>query len=90
MPSKIPSKGYKTLDTNYNINQLSLNISTAYEPESDHPAHYINRLVEKLAVQNTQVMGRPREYDPRMMLKLVLLAYSYGLVSCRKIARFAR
>lgn len=90
MPPKIPSKGYKTLDIDYNINQLSLNISTAYEPEADHPAHYINRLVEKLAVKNTQVMGRPREYDPRMMLKLVLLAYSYGLVSCRKIARFAR
>ncbi|WP_288490384.1 IS1182 family transposase, partial [uncultured Limosilactobacillus sp.] len=78
------------MDTNYNINQLSLNIATAYEPEADHPAHYINRLVEKLAVKNTQVMGRPREYDPRMMLKLVLLAYSYGLISCRKIARFAR
>ncbi|WP_288639330.1 IS1182 family transposase [uncultured Lentilactobacillus sp.] len=90
MPPQIPSKGYKTLDTNYNINQLSLNIATAYEPEDDHPAHYINQLVEKLAVKNTQVMGRPREYDPRMMLKLVLLAYSYGLVSCRKIARFAR
>ena len=25
-----------------------------------------------------------------MLLKLVLLAYSYGIVSCRKIERFAR
>lgn len=35
-------------------------------------------------------MGRPLEYDPRMLLKLVLLAYSYGIVSCRKIERFAQ
>lgn len=38
MPLKIPSKGYKTLESNYNINQLSLNIPTAYEPELNHLA----------------------------------------------------
>ena len=74
----------------YNMNQLSLNIPTAYEPESSHPAHYINRLVESLAVRRPRIMGRPREYDPRMLLKLVLLAYSYRIISCRKIERFAR
>lgn len=78
------------MESYYNINQLSLNMSTAYEPEKDHPAHYINQLVENLAVQEPGIMGRPREYDPRMMLKLVLLAYSYGVFSCRKIERFAR
>ena len=72
------------------MNQLSLNIPTAYEPESNYPAHYINRLVESLAVRRPRIMGRPREYDPRMLLKLVLLAYSYGIISCRKIERFAR
>ena len=72
------------------MNQLSLNIPTAYEPESSHPAHYINRLVESLAIRRPRIMGRPREYDPRMLLKLVLLAYSYGIISCRKIERFAR
>ena len=72
------------------MNQLSLNIPTAYEPESSHPAHYINRLVESLAVRRPRIMGRPREYDPRMLLKLVLLAYSYGIISCWKIERFAR
>ena len=87
---KIPSKGYKTLEFNYNINQLSLNISTAYEPELNHPVRYINSLVEGLAIQKPNIMGRPREYDPRMLLKLVLLAYSYGVISCRKIERFAR
>lgn len=72
------------------MNQLSLNIPTAYEPESSHPAHYINRLVESLAIHRPRIMGRPREYDPRMLLKLILLAYSYGIISCRKIERFAR
>ena len=90
MSSKIPSKGYKTLESHYNINQLSLNIPTAYEPELNHSARYINQLVESLASRKPNIMGRPREYDPRMLLKLILLAYSYGIVSCRKIERFAR
>ncbi|WP_434737681.1 IS1182 family transposase [Limosilactobacillus sp.] len=78
------------METNYNMNQLSLNIPTAYEPELNHPARYINQLVEGLAIRKPNIMGRPREYDPRMLLKLVLLAYSYGIISCRKIERFAR
>ena len=90
MPSSIPSKGYIKLAFNYNINQLSLNIATAYEPEKSHPAHYINQLVESTAIQKANIMGRPREYDPRMLLKLVLLAYGYGIFSCRKIERFAK
>ena len=90
MSSNIPSKGYKTLESHYNIDQLSLNIPTAYEPELNHPARYINQLVESLASRKPNIMGRPREYDPRMLLKLILLAYSYGIVSCRKIERFAR
>ncbi|WP_431814394.1 transposase [Limosilactobacillus portuensis] len=72
------------------MNQLSLNIPTAYEPELNHPARYINQLVEGLAIRKPNIMGRPREYNPRMLLKLVLLAYSYGIISCRKIERFAR
>ena len=87
---KYPWKDIKTLEPNYNINQLSLNIPTAYEPELNHPAHYINHLVESLAVRRSNIMGRPKEYDSRMLLKLVLLAYSYGIISCRKIERFAR
>ena len=79
MPPKYPRKDTKTLEPDYNMNQLSLNIPTAYEPELNHPARYINRLVESLALRRPNIMGRPREYDPRMLLKLVLLAYSYGV-----------
>lgn len=78
------------MQNNYNINQLTLAMTTDYQPEKNHPAYYIHQLVENLAVSKPNVMGRPREYNPRMLLKLVLLAYSYGIVSCRKIERFAR
>lgn len=78
------------MQINYNMNQLTLNLSTDYQPAENHPAYFINQLVEQLAQVKPQIMGRPREYDVRMMLKLVLLAYSYGIFSCRKIARFAQ
>ena len=78
------------MQSNYNINQLSLAMATDYQPEENHPAYYIHQLVESLAISKPNIMGRPREYDPRMLLKLVLLAYSYGIVSCRKIERFAQ
>ena len=78
------------MQNNYNINQLTLAMATDYQPEENHPAYYIHQLVESLAISKPNIMGRPREYDPRMLLKLVLLAYSYGIVSCRKIERFAR
>ena len=81
---------YIIMQNNYNINQFTLAMTTDYQPEKNHPAYYIHQLVENLAVSKPNVMGRPREYDPRMLLKLVLLAYSYGIVSCRKIERFAR
>nr|WP_225431961.1 transposase [Limosilactobacillus reuteri] len=78
------------MQNNYNINQLTLAMTTDYQPEENHPAYYIHQLVENLAISKPNIMGRPREYDQRMFLKLVLLAYSYGIVSCRKIERFAR
>lgn len=78
------------MQSNYNINQLSLAMATDYQPEENHPAYYIHQLVESLAISKPNIMGRPREYDLRMLLKLVLLAYSYGIVSCRKIERFAQ
>lgn len=39
------------------MNQLSLNIPTAYEPELNHPARYINQLVEGLAIRKPNIMG---------------------------------
>lgn len=80
-----PRKGDKTIHSNYNINQLSLNMATFYEPEKNHQAHYIHYLVESIDFDDSYTFGRPFEYEPRVLLKLVFLAYSYGIFSCQKI-----
>lgn len=74
----------------YNMDQTILSINLDYSPEENHPAIYINSLVESLKLKHQYQFGRPREYDLSAMLKLVLLAYSYGIFSSRKIERFAR
>lgn len=78
------------IHTHYNLSQTTLNISLEYIPEKNHPALYINELVEILELKYDYQFGRPREYDLGAMLKLTLLAYSYGIFSSRKIERFAR
>lgn len=78
------------MHNHYNINQISLNMATFYEPEKNHQAHYIHHLVESIDFDDSYTFGRPFEYEPRVLLKLVFLAYSYGIFSCRKIERFAR
>ncbi|MFB9768561.1 IS1182 family transposase [Lactiplantibacillus modestisalitolerans] len=74
----------------YNMNQTTLSIALDYQPEENHPARYINELVEQLKLKYDYQFGRPREYNLGAMLKLVLLAYSYGIFSSRKIERFGR
>ncbi len=74
----------------YNMNQTTLSIALDYQPEEHHSARYINQLVESLKLKYDYQFGRPREYNLGAMLKLVLLAYSYGIFSSRKIERFAR
>ncbi|KIO95759.1 Mobile element protein [Levilactobacillus brevis] len=65
----------------YNMNQTTLSIALDYLPEENHPARYINQLVESLKLTYTYQFGRPREYDLGALLKLVLLAYSYGFLA---------
>ena len=60
------------MHSNYNINQLSLNMATFYEPEKNHQAHYIHHLVESIDFDDSYTFGRPFEYEPRVLLKLVL------------------
>lgn len=73
----------------YSMNQTTLSIALDYLPEENHPARYINQLVESLKITYTYQFGRPREYDLGALLKLVLLAYTYGIFSIRQIERFA-
>lgn len=74
---------------NYNIDQMTLSISLDYKPKENHPARFINDLVESLTINEVYSSSRPREYDLRAMLKLILFAYSRSVVTSRKIEEFA-
>lgn len=75
--------------TNYNINQLTLNLSTEFTPKENHVACFINELVESLQINEPYLFGRPRDYDLSALLKLVLFAYTRETFTSRKIQRLA-
>ena len=52
------------------MNQLSLNIPTAYEPELNHPARYINQLVEGLAIRKPNIMGATKGIRSENVIKI--------------------
>ena len=74
----------------YNTNQLSLSLKTDFIPEENHEARFIDYLVESIEYQKLYITGRPREYDSRALLKLVLFSYLRGSYSCRQIERIAK
>lgn len=75
--------------TNYNMNQLTLDITTSYIPKKDNTAWFIHELVEALQINEPYIFGRPRDYDLSMMLKLVLFAYTRSVFSSRKVEQLA-
>lgn len=74
----------------YNMNQTTLSIATEFIPEPEHEVCYINRLVETMDCPVFYQTGRPREYDIRALMKLVLFSYLRGQNTCRLIERMAR
>ncbi|QFQ74133.1 IS1182 family transposase [Liquorilactobacillus mali] len=74
---------------NYNINQTVLSIKTDWEPKENHPARMINQIVEDLKIKDPYIFGRPRKYDLRVLLKLILFAYTKGIFSSRRINTLA-
>ncbi|WP_339102065.1 IS1182 family transposase [Candidatus Enterococcus clewellii] len=77
------------MHTYYNMNQLTLDITTSYIPKKENTAWFINELVESLQISDPYFFGRPREYDLAAMLKLVLFAYTRSVFSSRKIEQLA-
>ena len=58
----------------------------------DHPARLVSEIVERLDLSSLEKKGEEKHsdggrpgYDPRMMLKLLVYAYSIGMRSSRKI-----
>jgi len=74
--------------TDYNMNQLVLPIDLEIKLQENDIAFVINDLVESIpeeAFQNfLRKTGRPA-YHPRMMLKIILCAYTQSVFSGRKI-----
>ncbi|MGF3227408.1 transposase [Facklamia sp. P12932] len=66
-----------------------MEISYAYIPEEAHVVHFIDGLVNQLAIDHPYVFGRPREYPLSAVLKLILFAYTREIFTSRKIERFA-
>lgn len=75
--------------SDYNMNQLTLDLSTSFSPKENHVACFINELVEALQINDPYIFGRPREYDLGAMMKLVLFAYTRETFTSRKIERLA-
>ncbi len=73
---------------NYNMNQLVLPINLEVKLQDNDIAFVINDLVESIPDEVfhnfLQKTGRP-SYHPRMMLKIILCAYSQSVFSGRKI-----
>ncbi|WP_430536746.1 transposase, partial [Listeria rocourtiae] len=74
---------------NYNMDQLILPMDLETMIPENHVSRMIHQQVEaipEIDIRNWQTAeGRP-SYHPRMMLKVILYAYSQGVTSGRKIA----
>ena len=46
--------------------------------------------MESLNLNHVYLFGRPKEYDPSMLLKLLLYAYARGIFSSRAVEQFAQ
>jgi len=63
--------------------------------DAEHPARWVNELVEDVLDLGpildgyTEVRGAP-PYDPRLMMKILIYGYSYGITSSRELERCCR
>jgi len=63
--------------------------------DAEHPARWVHELVEDVLDLGpildgyTEVRGAP-PYDPRLMMKILIYGYSYGITSSRELERRCR
>lgn len=65
--------------TNYNMNQLTLDLSTSFSPKENLVTIFIKDLVEALQINESYLLGRPREYELGDMMKLFFCGYARSL-----------
>ncbi|MCD2255482.1 transposase [Lactobacillus sp. CC-MHH1034] len=78
---------------NYNNNQLRLSIPLEINIPSNHVAvaisHFVDSIPDKLIYEKAMTSGRPA-YNPAMLLKVILFAYTRQNFSGRKIEAMAQ
>ncbi len=63
-------------------------MSTFYELKKIIKHTHTHYLVKSISFDDSYTFGCPFKYEPRFLLKLVLLAYSYGIFSYQKNRTF--
>lgn len=79
MPRHLILKGLSKMYTNYNMNQLTLDLSTSFSPKENLVTIFIKDLVEALQINESYLLGRPREYELGDMMKLFFCGYARSL-----------
>lgn len=79
MPHHLILKGLSKMYTNYNMNQLTLDLSTSFSPKENLVTIFIKDLVEALQINESYLLGRPREYELGDMMKLFFCGYARSL-----------
>ena len=77
----------------YNMNQLQFPTDLSEWIPKNHIARIINEVVENLDIkilENAYTGGGRSSYHPKMMLKIVLFAYTQKVTSGRKIAKMCQ
>lgn len=71
--------------TSYNMNQLTLNITSSYRPKEDSTAWFINELVESLEINEPYLFGRSRNDDLSVMLNWFFLLIRRVFLAVEKL-----
>ena len=88
LPHKIQTERSVLMFKNYNMNQLVLPLDLEVKLQNNDIAFHIHHLVESIPHEALEPFLRNEgcpPYHPRMMLKIILCAYSQSVFSGRKI-----
>jgi transposase len=77
----------------YNMNQLMIPMSIEDLIPKNHLVRVVNSTIDKLNIEPLLKLyegGGRSSYHPKMMLKVIVYAYSQKIFSCRQIAKALR
>src|SRR3712207_9454697 len=84
---------FRSTYINYNMNQLCLPSDISNWVDENHISRIVNEVVENIDdkfLENFYEGGGRSSYHPKMMLKIVIYAYTQGVTSGRKMAKMCK